>query len=139
MSQIQETAEIVMVDDDQDEFYIASRYLEKSKLKCDLRTFSSGAAFLDYLKLVRAGESPFPALVLLDVRMPVMDGFDVLKRVRQDGAFQQRLTIMMFSHSNNEADMRRAFELGADRYQVKPGAGQEYIEFLDSLREYGDF
>lgn len=125
--------EIIMVDDDEMEFTIAERYLKKSKLKNKLLTFQGGQPFLDYMQGVKSGEHRIPALVLLDVRMPAMNGFETLRRLRADPAFEDVPIMMMFSNSDLENDVELASELGADYYQVKPQSGDEYVAFLNSL------
>ena len=124
---------IVMVDDDPLEGRIAARYLKKSRVRNQLVVLSSGGEFLHYLVDVGNGEKAMPALVMLDVRMPEMDGFQVLEEVRQQPEFRDLPIIMVYSNSDEEADVERALGMGADAYQVKPQSGAEYLEFLNSL------
>lgn len=125
--------EIVMVDDDEMELRLFERFVAKSALTNRVITFDSGEGFLNYLAEIEQAIKPMPSLVLMDVRMPVLDGFDVVKRVREAPVFKTLPIIMMFSNSNEETDIQRAKEAGADSYQVKPSNGNEYIEFLNSL------
>ena len=127
--------EIVMVDDNEAEIYIASMYLEKSKLKNPLLSFNSGPDFLDYLESVKKGVKPIPALVLLDLRMPLMDGFQVLSKVREEPMFDEIPIMIIFSNSNDEEDINKAMELRANGYQIKPSGSEEYIRFFNSLIE----
>ena len=75
------------------------------------------------------------ALVLLDVRLPVVSGFDILTEVRSHPSFRSLPVMMMFSNSEDEHDIAKSYELGANFYQVKPRDGEEYIEFLNSLAD----
>jgi two-component system response regulator len=108
-------------------------YLEKSKLKNPLISFNSGPDFLKYLESVKKGIKPIPALVLLDLRMPLMDGFQVLSEVREVPMFDEIPIMIIFSNSNDEADIKKAKELRANGYQIKPSGSEEYIRFFNSL------
>lgn len=125
--------EIIMVDDEESEIYIASRYLKKYKLKNPFLSFNSGSDFLNYLESVKMGIKPIPALVLLDLRMPLMDGFQVLSKVREEPMFDENPIMIIFSNSNDEEDINKAMELKADGYQIKPSGSEEYIRFFNFL------
>ena len=124
---------LIMVDDDEMELRLFERFVAKSDLSNKVLTFDSGERFLEYLAQVEKDVQPMPGLVLMDVRMPVLDGFDVVSEVRKSPKFRKMPIIMMFSNSNEESDIRRANEVGADGYQVKPSGGEDYIAFLNSL------
>ncbi|MCB9852558.1 MAG: response regulator [Phycisphaerales bacterium] len=125
--------ELVMVDDDEMELVLTERYLRQSKLTNKLLPFSSAEKFLKYLEGVAKGEHRMPALVLMDVRMPTIDGFEAVTLVRRIPQFKTIPIIMMFSNSDAETDIRKALNVGADHYQVKPSNGEEFVEFLNSL------
>ncbi|HPF40917.1 MAG TPA: response regulator [Phycisphaerae bacterium] len=125
--------EIIVVDDDEMELMLAQRYVERSKLTNPLITFSSGQQVLDHLELVAAGNHKVPALIMMDVRMPMLDGFEVVEKIRAIDQFESIPVIMMFSNSDSESDIRRSKEVGANAYKVKPGGGEEFIAFLNSL------
>jgi len=127
------TGPLVVVDDDELEIKMVELYLKRSGVSRDLQSFKSGPAFLDHLGRVESGEAPMPAAVLLDVRMPVMDGFEVLSAVRAREPFQRVPLLLMFSNSKDEKDVRRAHELGADAYQAKPANKEEYMRFFRAL------
>jgi CheY-like chemotaxis protein len=74
-----------------------------------------------------------PAVVLLDINMPGLDGFEVLQRIREREAFAQLPVIMMLTNSDNPRDIERAAELGANGFQTKPATMKEYVRFFDSL------
>jgi CheY-like chemotaxis protein len=111
---------IIMVDDNEGDLYIAERYYEKSKLSNPFMLMRDGPSLLDYLISVEAGREPMPVLVLLDINMPGMDGFEVLSRVRSRRAFSDMPIIMMLTNSDNPRDVERSEELGADGFQTKP-------------------
>ena len=125
--------EIILVDDDDIEIMIARKNLARSRLRNPLLTFQSGSAFLAHMDQVKANLRPMPSLVLLDLRMPLMDGFEVLEHLRADEAFRQIPVIQIFSNSSNDSDIARSAQLGADGYWVKPSSSEEYIALFDEL------
>lgn len=124
---------IVMVDDEETEVMLVQRYLELTRIEREVKAFSDGQAFLEYLEKVQAGDEPMPAVVLLDVRMPQMDGYEVLQATRSRQPFQRIPPVLMFSNSKDERDIARSYELGADGYQVKPANQEEYRRFFEHL------
>ena len=126
---------IVMVDDEVLDFEAVGRGLRKSAIDNDFLTFEDGPPFLDYLEeAVLTGKS-LPALVLLDINMPLMSGFDVIKAIRQRDEFRGIPIISMLTSSTANADRRKARELGANDYLVKPNSYREYVELFDNLFE----
>lgn len=125
--------EIILVDDDAIEIMIARRNAAASRLRNALMPYKSGPEFLDHMDQVKAGDRPMPALVLLDLRMPGMDGFEVLQRIRSQPTFGEVPVIVMFSNSDALTDMRRAADLGANDYRVKPTSSDGYIAIFNEL------
>lgn len=125
--------EIIMVDDDQVTLMAAIRYLRKSSISNPVLTFSSGEDLLTYMQDVKAGRYEMPSIILLDVRMPTMDGFEVLDRVRSDEKFKVFPSIVMFSNSETPEDAQKAYEKGANGFQTKFSSGQEFLNFYKSL------
>lgn len=131
--QVANDNEIVVVDDDEMELDIFRRFLKRSELRNPLRAFQYGDDFLRHMEEVYQGIHPMPAIALIDVRMPVMSGFEVVQSVRSNPFFEALPLIVMFSNSDQPSDMDRAKEVGADLFQVKPDGASEYINFINSL------
>ena len=93
----------------------------------------SAASLFAYLEDVKTKKARVPALLLLDITMPGIDGHEALAKVRSDASFKELPFIAMFSHSSLEADRERAMAIGANGYQVKPISSLEYIDFFNSL------
>lgn len=79
---------------------------------------------------------PLPALVLLDLNLPLVSGFDVLRWVREQPAFRE-LPVVIFSSSGRAEDRARAAALGADDYLLKPSSGDLFREAVDALQRRG--
>ena len=127
------TQPVVMVDDSYTDILLAQLCYEDACRENPFVSMSSGAQLLEYLDAVEAGTAVMPAIVLLDINMPAMNGFDVLEAVRRREAFARVPPIVMFTHSDDPGDERRAAELGAHGYRTKPFTVAEYVEFFETL------
>jgi len=78
---------------------------------------------------------PIPNLILLDLKMPNMNGKQVLKEVKGDDRFKS-IPVVMLTSSGLESDMKECYELGADSYIVKPVTYSDFIETVKSIPEY---
>lgn len=124
---------ILMVDDNDLDLYIAKTCFEKSNLQHELVGFRSGREFLNYMKEVLESDRSMPVLVLLDINMPEMNGFEVLAEIRKQKEFQKIPVITMLTNSDNPKDIETATALGADGYNVKPLLTEEYVDFFNSM------
>jgi CheY-like chemotaxis protein len=128
---------ILVVEDDPAHVEIIRRNFEVSRLANRLISVEDGQAALDYLD--RKGQYndetkfPMPNLILLDLRLPKVDGLDVLKIIKSD----QKLSIIpvvILTTSSAEADMVKAYELKANSYLVKP---VDFIQFSKLMETFG--
>jgi CheY-like chemotaxis protein len=126
-------APVVIVDDNVDDTRTAQRCYQRSKLTNPMICFGSGEDFLVYLDQVKDGLQPLPVLVLLDIRMPRMDGFDVLKAIREQESFRAVPVVMMLTNSDYDKDVERSAQLGANGYKEKPSTIADYVAFFDAL------
>ena len=124
---------IVMVDDSADDFQIVELFYARSVLQNPLVHFASSEVFLEYMRQVDKGSQPLPALVLMDVNMPLMSGFEVIASVRSQETFREVPIILMFTNSAREEDRQRAREVGADDFFTKPWEGRGYVDLFDSF------
>ena len=96
----------------------------------------SGGEAIDYLygrgRFEDRGRHPFPALVLLDVSMPEMDGFEVLSQIRQEADFRS-LPVVMLSNFDEPEDRDRARQLGAAGYLAKTASSKSFAYWLESI------
>lgn len=129
---------ILLVEDDPLGVELALAAFEESALAGRVDVVHDGVEALDYLN--RAGSfsgrpGGNPTVMLLDLKMPRMDGLQVLERVRAAGHLRT-IPIVMLSSSREESDKRRSYELGANAYVVKP---VDFDEFKSTVRRIGRF
>lgn len=76
-----------------------------------------------------------PAVVLLDIKMPRMDGIELLQAIRNDNALKM-IPVVMLTSSREEPDLKKSYELGANAYVVKP---VDFTKFIDAVKQIGVF
>lgn len=112
---------ILVVDNDEDHLFVARRALERSQLQADVRMARDGAAALRLLGLVPEAHEPPPApvvVVMLDLRMPGVSGWEVLRRIRESER-TRRIPVVVVSSSDRPDDVLHSYALGANSYVVK--------------------
>jgi CheY-like chemotaxis protein len=133
---------ILIAEDNPDDLFILQEAFRKAGVKLRLHEVCDGAEIMAYLK----GESPysdriqhpFPDVLLLDLNMPRMNGFETLEWLRQQEQFK-RLVVHVFTASCREADVERAYNLGANSYILKPGRLDELVAFASALAQWHQF
>jgi CheY-like chemotaxis protein len=114
---------ILMVDDSEDNLFLMRHALQKAKCQNPLQEVNNGEEAIAYLKgeggYIDRLKFPLPVVMLLDLNMPKTTGFDVLSWVRSQPKLK-RLAIIIVTSSIRDADVDRAFDLGATGFLVKP-------------------
>ena len=130
---------ILHVDDDPGDTLLLKQACRRADVSFQLHSVSDGEVAVAYLsgegKYEDREQHPLPTLVLLDLKMPRMTGFDVLTWIRSQEAFKT-LPVLIFTASNQEEDIRRAYELCANSYLVKPVGIHTLIEILKVIDTY---
>jgi len=123
------TMAILLVEDNPADVELTLRAFRKRKLSNPLHVARDGEEALDYLhrRGAFAGGAPVPGLVLLDVRLPKVDGIEVLRQMKGDPVYRA-VPVVMLTTSQEDTDIRRCYELGANSYIVKP---VDFDKFLD--------
>lgn len=137
--QIKPGLRILMADDSQEDRFFVQRALEKSGVGKFFFGVSDGQEAIDYLCRAAPYESrerfPFPNVMLLDLKMPRVNGFDVLKWLQVHPHCKVIPTII-YSSSGEESDVHLAYVLGANAYMVKPISSEELVEQMQTLYKY---
>lgn len=126
---------ILLVEDNPKDLELALLALERSNLANEVVTVRDGAEAIDYL--LRRGDfqgrpEGNPAVVLLDLKLPKIDGIEVLERVRSVDHLRS-IPVVMLTTSREEKDLVRSYSLGVNAYVVKPIAFNEFIAAIQDL------
>jgi CheY-like chemotaxis protein len=126
---------ILLVEDNPKDVELTLAALEKSQLANEVIVARDGAEALDYLfsRGPFASRPPgFPAVVLLDIKLPKVDGLEVLAELKQHPD-TRHVPVVMLTSSREEPDLQRSYELGVNAYVVKPVGFREFFEAIQDL------
>lgn len=128
---------ILLVEDNQNDVELTMAALSEASLSNEVFVVRDGAEALAYLRNAwEVGQSTaLPAVVLVDLKMPRVDGLEVLKKMKADERFRS-IPVVMLTSSSEERDVLESYKLGASAYVVKPVAFQA---FLDAIKGLGLF
>src|ERR1700729_2025356 len=128
---------ILLVEDNADDEELTIRALKKNNVKNDLVVARDGVEALDYLFGTGAyagrDTAVLPGLVLLDLKLPKIDGLEVLRRIRADER-TRRMPVTVLTSSKEEQDVIKSYDLGANSYIRKP---VDFTQFTDAVRQLG--
>ena len=133
-----EIRRIVLAEDDANDAELTSLALRSNKLANEIIRTRDGAETLDYLfsRGAYEGREPGnPALVLLDLKMPRVDGIEVLRAIKSDPSLRT-IPVVVLTSSREEPDLKQCYELGVNAYVVKP---VEFAEFVEAVKTLGGF
>ena len=127
---------ILLVEDNPDDVLITQRAFKKGMIKNKLYTVENGIEALKFLhKEEEYSDAPVPALILLDINMPLMNGFQVLEKIKNDDELQ-KIPVIMPTTSERDSDIEKAYSLGCNSYIVKPVNFQKFLEVVVNAQEY---
>ncbi len=130
---------VLYVEDDKNDVFLLQTAFCEAGLKHRLEIVKDGKEALEYL--AGAGgyadreKYPLPDLVLLDLKLPLRSGFDVLTWIRGEGALTG-LVVVVFSSSNHPDDLKTAYRLGANSFVLKPVSCPERVAFAHAIDEW---
>jgi two-component system response regulator len=130
---------ILLVEDNPDDVALTLRAFEKHKIKNKVIVVEDGEEALDYLfckcKFKERNCDDFPSVVLLDIKLPKVDGFEVLKEIRANEA-TKLLPVVILTSSKEEQDIVKGYSLGANSYIRKPVDFEKFLEAVHTLGLY---
>ena len=135
----QEQVEILLAEDNPEDAEMTIRALRRNNLANQLHWVKDGAEALDYLfgtgEYAGRDTSRPPRLVLLDIKMPKVDGIEVLRRLKQHDA-TRRIPVVVMTSSNEERDVFESYRLGVNSYIVKPVQFDAFMETVAKIGMY---
>ncbi len=123
---------VLLVEDSEDDSFFFQRAVEKATIPCEVKHVMDGQTAVEYLG--QCESSMLPSLIFLDLKMPVVDGFEVLEWLRSQ-PLMQSIPVVVLSGSNQESDKRRARDLGASDYLVKPITPERILLWLGRVQD----
>ena len=129
---------ILLVEDSPHDIELTLAALEEYNLANEVVVARDGSEALDYL--FRRGQfanhaNGLPVVVMLDLKMPKVDGLEVLRQMKSDSTLR-RIPVVMITSSREEQDLLRSYELGVNAYVVKP---VDFQKFVESIKQIGFF
>ncbi|MCZ6724937.1 MAG: response regulator [Thaumarchaeota archaeon] len=127
---------ILLVEDNPDDVLVTQRAWKVGKFQNELLVVEDGEKALQFLN--KEGEyngASRPILVLLDLKMPRVDGFEVLRQAKQDANLKS-IPIIVLTTSDRENDVEKAFKLGCNAYLVKPVQFPAFIKTMLEVKEF---
>lgn len=132
-------AVILIVEDREDDIVLMRRALTKGYISHPIQIVRDGDEAIAYLKgegkYANREEFPLPALVLLDLKMPRVDGFEVLEWIRSQPELNT-LRVVVLTSSDAMRDVNRAYQLGANSFLVKPLDFENFIHLTRQIKQY---
>ena len=130
---------VLVAEDDANDAFLVERAFEKARTGMRIQYVRDGQEAIDYLRgappYSDRSTHPKPDVLLLDLKLPKLTGFDVLKWLREQ-QMPARPLVMVFSSSSDQRDVDRAYDLGANSYLIKSPASPEFLEFIKNLDVY---
>jgi CheY-like chemotaxis protein len=126
---------VLLVEDDPRDTELTLSALDANRLANEVVVMRDGAEAWDYLSRLAARadhHSALPAVVLLDLKMPKMDGLEVLRRMR-DHELLRSIPVVMLTSSREERDLIESYRIGVNAYVVKPVAFEDFIAAVSNL------
>jgi len=134
-----DSIDIILVEDNPDDASLAIRALRKNGINNSLVHLKDGEEAIDFIFCKgiysRRNLDELPKLILLDLKMPKIDGFEVLRQVKSD-ARTSLIPVVLLTSSNQEKDILRSYQLGANSYIVKPVEFGLYVKTIGDTGSY---
>ena len=130
---------ILLAEDNEDHVVLIRRAFKQSGLLNPLYVVADGEQVIAYLKgegkYANRAEYPLPCLLLLDLKMPNKNGFEVLEWLRAQPAFAA-LRVVVLTTSGESSDINRAYQLGANSFLTKPVDFRDFVQLTSAIRGY---
>lgn len=130
---------MLVAEDEETDVFLLRMAFDRAGVEINAIFVRDGQETLDYLEGVGEysdrGKYPLPSVILLDIKMPRLNGFDVLAWMKGNTS-HQRTPVIVFSGSDEQKDIERAYELGANVYMTKPMESDDLLRLVSVLKEY---
>lgn len=135
------TAHLLLIEDDEAAAYLTLKLLKRCGFTAEIHVVNGGREAIDYLTCrgkFAGRQTGNPALILLDLKMPNFDGFEVIKQIRTTPALSD-IVVFILSASKSDEDIDRSNLLGVSKYLVKPLNAEEFVPEARKLFSFKNF
>lgn len=126
---------IIIAEDNEGHVLLVKKNLRRAGIKNEILHFSNGQDLLDFLFQQDEKQHNKQYLLLLDIRMPKVDGIEALRQIKQDSRFR-KMPVIMLTTTDNPQEIDKCYELGCNVYITKP---VDYEKFMDAINRLGLF
>jgi CheY-like chemotaxis protein len=130
---------VLLIEDDENDVFFMQRAFREAGIATPLHVVGDGREAIDYLsgkgKFADRKAWPLPCLVLMDLKLPYVLGLDVLKWLRSQPEFKS-IVVVVLTSSKQDADIEKAYSLGANSYLVKPPDVHQLVAMVKRIKEY---
>lgn len=126
---------ILLVEDNPMDIDLTRRAFQRRKLANPLQVAQDGEEALQAVARWESGEQPAPALILLDLKLPKVDGLDVLAHLKTHPVYKV-IPVVVLTTSAEDSDVQRAYQLGANSYIVKPVSFEKFLDVVTQIEIY---
>ncbi|MGD9732153.1 MAG: response regulator [Desulfamplus sp.] len=127
--------EVLLIEDNQSDIELTKRAFKKNHILNKIVVMEDGQEALDYLFNTLNSPDQLPVVTLLDLKLPRIDGIEVLRRIRSD-ARTKHMPVVMLTSSKEEVDVAAAYDNGANSYIRKPVDFEQFVESIHTLGIY---
>jgi two-component system, response regulator len=131
--------DILLIEDNPNDADLIVRAFKKQNLANSIFTVSDGVQALDFIfcrgDYLKRDISQPPKVILLDIKLPKMNGLEVLREIKKDER-NRKIPVVIVSSSKEDPDIKAAYELGANSYVVKPVDFEDFVEVMSRLGLY---
>ena len=130
---------VLLVEDDAEDIEITRRAFEKGRIANPLYVVRDGEEAIEFLqrrgRYCNPSDAPRPSIILLDLKLPGLDGHEVLRTIRNDDAIA-RIPVIILTTSDAEADVLACYDEGANTFITKPVGFRKFVEAVITIAEY---
>jgi CheY-like chemotaxis protein len=134
-----EPIKILMIEDSSTDVELTQEFFEESKIKISFFAVKDGKEAVDFLWHTGAyadkDQFPRPELILLDIKLPKLNGLELLPRIKRDDHLKH-IPVVVLTTSDQDNDIKLAYELGANSYLIKPADLEDFSKTLQKLEDF---